>query len=125
MAGRSSTFLSAALLAAVLGVLGASMPVPMVALGPGPTFDTLGDVNGAPVITVVGLSTFPTSGHLNMTTVAVSDRLTFVQMLRAWASGARQVVPRGEIFPPGKTDEQVREENTQQFATSESNVTGR
>ena len=122
VAGRSSTFLSAALLAAVLGVLGAGMPVPLVALGPGPTYDTLGDVNGAPVVTVDGLPTFPTSGHLNMTTVAVSDRLTFVQMLRAWASGARQVVPRGEIFPPGKTDEQVREENTQQFATSESNA---
>ena len=71
VAGRSSTFLSAALLAAVLGVLGAGMPVPLVALGPGPTYDTLGDVNGAPVVTVDGLPTFPTSGHLNMTTVAV------------------------------------------------------
>ena len=99
MAGRSSTFLSAALLAAVLGVLGASMPVPLVALGPGPTYDTLGDVNGAPVVTVDGLPTFPTSGHLNMTTVAVSDRLTFVQMLRAWASGDRQVVPRSADLP--------------------------
>jgi Lon-like protease len=57
-----------------------------------------------------------------MTTVAVSDRLTFVQMLRAWASGDRQVVPRAQVFPPGKTDDQVRAENTQQFATSESNA---
>jgi Lon-like protease len=120
--GRSSTLLPAALLAAVLCVLGTSIPVPLVALGPGPTYDTLGDVGGAPVVTVDGLPTFPTSGHLNMTTVAVSDRLTFVQMLRAWASGDRQVVPRAQIFPPGKTDAQVRAENTQQFATSESNA---
>ena len=122
MGGHLSTFLPAALLAAVLGVLGTSMPVPLVALGPGPTYDTLGDVDGAPVVTVDGLPTFPTSGHLNMTTVAVSDRLTFVQMLRAWGSDGRQVVPRSQIFPPGKTDDQVREENTQQFATSESNA---
>jgi len=120
--GHLSTFLPAALLAAVLGVLGTSMPVPLVALGPGPTYDTLGDVNGAPVVTVDGLSTFPTSGHLNMTTVAVSDGMTFVQMLRAWGSDGRQVVPRSQIFPPGKTDDQVREENTQQFAISESNA---
>jgi len=120
--GRSSAFLPAALLAAVLGVLGTGMPVPLVALGPGPTYDTLGDVNGAPVVTVDGLATFPTSGHLNMTTVTVSDRLTFVQMLRAWGSSDRQVVPRNQVFPPGKTDDQVREENTQQFASSESNA---
>lgn len=122
MVGRSSTLLCAALLAAVLGVLGTSLPVPLVALGPGPTYDTLGDVGGAPVVTVDGLPTFPTSGQLNMTTVAVSDRLTFVQAMRAWASGARRVVPRTQIFPPGKTDEQVRAENTQQFASSESNA---
>ena len=122
MGGRSSAFLPAALLAAVLAVLGTSMPVPLVALGPGPTYNTLGDVDGAPVVTVDGLTTYPTSGHLNMTTVAVSDRLTFVQMLRAWAADGRQVVPRSQIFPPGKTDEQVREENTLQFTTSESNA---
>ena len=122
MGGRSSTFLSAALLAAVLGVLGTGMPVPLVALGPGPTYDTLGDVGGAPVVSIDGLATFPTSGQLNMTTVAVSDRLTFVQMLRAWGSDGRQVVPRSQVFPPGKTDAEVREENTQQFASSESNA---
>jgi PDZ domain-containing protein len=120
--GRTSTLTSAVLLAALLGVLGTSLTVPLVALGPGPTYDTLGDVNGAAVVTVDGLATFPTSGHLNMTTVAVSDRLTFVDVLRAWVSGARQVVPRSQIFPPGKTDDQVRDENTQQFASSETNA---
>jgi PDZ domain-containing protein len=118
----SSTLVRAALLAAVLGVLATSLPVPLVALGPGPTYDTLGDVNGGPVVSVDGLATFPTSGHLNMTTVAVSDRMTFAQVLRAWASGARQVVPRSQIFPPGKSDDQVHAENTQQFATSETNA---
>jgi PDZ domain-containing protein len=120
--GRTSTLTYAAFLAALLGVLAISLPVPLVALGPGPTYDTLGDVNGAPVVTVDGLPTFPTSGHLNMTTVAVADRLTFVDVLRAWAAGGRQVVPRTAIFPPGKSDDQVRDENTQQFTSSETNA---
>lgn len=118
--GRVGTY--AALLAVLLGALATSLPVPLVALGPGPTYDTLGAVDGAAVVTVAGLPTFPTTGHLNMTTVAVSDRLTFVDVLVAWAAGARQVVPRSQIFPPGKTDDQVRQENTQQFATSETNA---
>ena len=96
--------------------------MPLVALGPGPTYDTLGDVNGAAVVTVDGLPTFPTSGHLNMTTVAVADRLTFVDVVHAGAAPDRQVVPRSVIFPPNKSDDQVREENTQQFASSETNA---
>jgi PDZ domain-containing protein len=120
--GRTSTLVCAALLAAFLAVLATSVPVPLVVLGPGPTYDTLGDVNGAPVVTVEGLPTFPTSGHLNMTTVAVVDRLTLVEVLRAWAERGRQVVPRSAVFPPGESDEQVREENTQQFAGSETNA---
>jgi PDZ domain-containing protein len=122
VAGRTSTLVCAVFLAALLGVLATSLPVPLVALGPGPTYDTLGDVSGVAVVTVEGLPTYPTSGHLNMTTVAVTDRLTFIDVLRAWAERDRQVVPRSAIFPPGKSDDQVREENTQQFAGSETNA---
>ena len=71
--GRTSTLVCASLLAALLGVLATGLPVPLVALGPGPTYDTLGDVNGAAVVTVDGLPTYPTSGHLNMTTVRVTS----------------------------------------------------
>src|SRR3712207_6555804 len=119
---RTSTLVAAALLAAVLGLLAVTLPVPMVALGPGPTFDTLGEDEGRPVVAIDGLPTFPTSGHLNMTTVAVTDRLTLVRVLGFWASGQRQVVPRDAIFPAGKSDEQVQQENTQQFAASEQNA---
>ncbi len=122
MVSRTSTLTGAALLAAVLAVLAASLPVPLVALGPGPTHDTLGDFQGTPVVSVDGLPTFPTSGHLNMTTVAVSDRLTTVEVLRAWAADSRQVVPRSQVFAPDKSDDQVREENTQQFTASETNA---
>ncbi len=56
------------------------------------------------MVEVSGLPVFPTSGHLNMTTVAVADRLTLFSSLGYWASGARQVVPRDRVFPPGRTD---------------------
>lgn len=113
---------AAGLLAVVLAILGATLPVPMVALGPGPTYDTLGEVNGIPVVSVEGLSTYPTSGHLNMTTVAVSDRLTLFSVLAMWAASERQVVPRDQVFPPQLSDEQVQRENSQQFLASEVNA---
>lgn len=112
----------AGLLALALGGLGASLPVPFVALGPGPTFDTLGEVDGTPVVAVDGLPVFRTSGHLNMTTVSVTDRLTLFSTLGFWAAGERRVVPRESVFPPDKSDQQVQQENTEQFATSEANA---
>ena len=55
MRSRISTLLAAGLLAAALVVLAVTVPVPLVALGPGPTFNTLGKVDDKPVITVQGL----------------------------------------------------------------------
>ncbi|MFC7613197.1 hypothetical protein ACFQV2_05815 [Actinokineospora soli] len=38
----------------VLVALGATVPVPYVSLGPGPTYDTLGDVDGVSIVQVEG-----------------------------------------------------------------------
>jgi Lon-like protease len=119
---RTWNLVAAGMLALALAVLAATVPVPMVALGPGPTYDTLGDVGGQPVVAVDGLQAYPTTGHLNMTTVSVTDRLTLFATLGLWADGDRQVVPRSEVFPPEKSDEQVQQENTEQFAASEANA---
>ncbi len=70
------------------------VPVPVVALGPGPTFDTLGDAGGRSVVTAGGLPTYPTTGHLNMTTVGVTDGITAVDAARFWVSGDHQLAPR-------------------------------
>jgi PDZ domain-containing protein len=119
---RTWTALAAGLLALALGVLGATLPVPMVALGPGPTFDTLGTVDGGPVVAVDGLPVYPTTGHLNMTTVSVTDRITMFTALEFWASGERRVVPRELIFPSSESTEQIEQENAAQFASSEANA---
>src|SRR4051812_12551463 len=62
---------TAPVLAKVL--VGAQMHVPYAGLGPGPTYNTLGnDSKGNPLIQVTGRQTYPTSGHLNLVTVSVS-----------------------------------------------------
>nr|WP_239028422.1 PDZ domain-containing protein [Pseudonocardia acidicola] len=116
------TLVAAALLAVLLGVLGVTLPVPLVALGPGPTFNTLGAVDGTPVVAVDGRQVYPTTGQLNMTTVSVSDRLSAISALGFWIAGDHSVVPRDSVFPPDKSDAQVQQENTQQFTASEVNA---
>jgi PDZ domain-containing protein len=119
---RTSTLIAAGVLGLGLVVLAVAVPVPLVALGPGPTFNTLGTVDDKPVIAVQGLPTYPPSGHLNLTTVSVTDRLTLVDMLGHWAASDRQVVPRSAVYTPGLTDEQVQEKNAEDFTTSEINA---
>lgn len=81
MGVRSSTWLTALLVLLALTVVGSVVPAPVVALGPGPTVDTLGDAEGAPVVSAQGLPTYPTTGHLNMTTVGVTDGITPLRAL--------------------------------------------
>lgn len=113
---------AAGLLALTLCVLGVTLPVPMVALGPGPTYNTLGDVDGTTVVKVDGLPVYPTTGNLNMTTVSVTDRLTLFNVIGYWAASDRRVVPRESVFPVSLSDQQVQDRNHEQFATSEVNA---
>jgi PDZ domain-containing protein len=119
---RTWTVVSASLLALALGVLGATLPVPLVALGPGPTYDTLGTVDGSTVVDVEGLPVYPTTGHLNMTTVSVTDRLTMFSALELWASPDNQVVPREPIYPSSMSLDEIQQQNNAQFTSSESNA---
>jgi PDZ domain-containing protein len=66
------------------GLLLSAVTVPFVSLGPGPTFNTLGEVEGKEVVDIKGTEVKPTSGNLNMTTVSQSDGLTLGQALRLW-----------------------------------------
>jgi Lon-like protease len=119
---RTWTVVSASLLAVSIAVLGATLPVPMVALGPGPTYDTLGTVDGDTVIQVDGPPVYPTSGQLNMTTVSVIDRLTMFSALGFWASPDNQVVPREPIYPSNLSLDEIQQQNTAQFSSSEANA---
>lgn len=116
---RILTLLTALVPIVVFGVLLAVVTVPYVSLGPGPTFDTLGEVDGKQVVAIDGTETHPTSGHLNMTTVAQRDGLTLGQALTLWVSGREQLVPRDLVFPPEKSRDEVEKDQNADFKRSE------
>ena len=120
MSRRALTLLLASLLALGLTLAAAVARVPYVALGPGPTYDTLGSFDGTPVLEIKGRRSFPTDGQLDLTTVGVTSRLTLVQALRGWYARDLAVVPREVVFPPGRTDAQVDAENTEAMKASQS-----
>ncbi len=106
----------------VLGVLGGVATVPYVALGPGPTFDALGQVDGTTVVKIEGEQIYPTTGQLNMTTVSVVDGVTLFGALGFWFSGRNALVPRDEIFPPDQTAEETQQRNAALFEDSETSA---
>jgi PDZ domain-containing protein len=116
---RILTLLVALIPILAFGALVSIVTVPYVSLGPGPTFDTLGEVEGKEVVDIEGTEVHPTTGHLNMTTVSQRDQLTLGQALALWMSGREQLVPRDLVYPPEKSKDEVDEANTSDFRQSE------
>ncbi|HEX9065639.1 MAG TPA: S16 family serine protease [Streptosporangiaceae bacterium] len=118
------------LLIAGIGVLAClvvvfALPVPYVALIPGPTYNTLGPLNGKQVVQISGHRTFDASGHLNMVTVSYiggpgsNPPFNIFAALQAWLSPHEAVVPQQELFPPGQTQQQVVKQDSEQMANSQ------
>ncbi len=123
MSRRTLTSFLAFGLAAVLVLAGFTVQVPYVLLSGGPTFNTVGEVDGVPVITIKGRQTYQdTDGRLDLTTVNVDRSLTLWEAMQGWARTDQAVVPRDLLYPPGKTDAQVQAENTAQMVTSQSSA---
>jgi PDZ domain-containing protein len=109
----------------VLFVLALVMPVPYVILSPGPTYNTLGkDDQGNTIIVIKGKATKSTSGHLNLTTVSVTtDKITAFQAFTGWLEHDQVVVPRSAVYPPGQSQKQTDQQNTQDFISSQDSAT--
>lgn len=119
---RAWTLIFSAFVVVVLGVVGAVVQVPYVALGPGPTFDTLSAVNGKPVVAVKGTRTYPTDGQLRMVTVSLTNGTTLFSALGMWISGRYALAPREDYFQPGESEQQVERQNVQEFKDSQSDA---
>src|SRR4051812_10845997 len=116
---RISTLVVALVPILAFGVLLTVVTVPYVSLGPGPTFDTLGEIDGKKVVDIDSPDVHPTSGHLNMTTVSQRDDLTLGQALTLWMSGREQLVPRELVYPPEKSKDEIDKANNTDFKRSE------
>jgi PDZ domain-containing protein len=115
----------AAAAGALLGV-GLLLPVPYLEMAPGPTFNTLGDIDGTPVISIKDQQTYPTSGHLDLTTVnergGPGGGLYAGRVLIAWADPNSRVVPREVFYPDDVSADDAKAENAQMFSDSESDA---
>jgi PDZ domain-containing protein len=117
---RSAVALVGAVLLVVFGLLGAAVPVPYVAQVPGPTYNTLGDIKGTPIITVEGRARNDVSGNINLTTVGVSRAgLSLVEAVRGWFDDEVVVVPEESVYPPDQTEQETQRQNREAFLTSE------
>ena len=106
-------------------LVAAILPVPYVALVPGPTFNTLGLLNGKPIVAIEGHRSYSGAGHLNMVTVSFiggphsKPPFNIFAALEAWFSPHDAVVPQQEIFPAGQTQQQVNQQDTEQMVNSQ------
>jgi PDZ domain-containing protein len=112
------------------------LPVPYVVLSPGPVADTLGTVpagdgrsgqSGGPVIDIAGVKTQPSSGHLYMTTVALtpgdcSAHPSLFDAIRAWLSPHDTVEPHQVQCPPGQSSEAVHQQGVDDMTRSQTDA---
>jgi hypothetical protein len=121
---RSTTLIVTFGLAILLVSLAALLPVPYVALSPGPTADTLGSEDGRQLIVIEGRETYPTSGQLLLTTVRVSGGpesrgMSLLNAIRGFVDPEVAVVPIDRVYPPGETVEQVEQRTAEEMELSQ------
>ncbi|MFJ3932328.1 MULTISPECIES: PDZ domain-containing protein [unclassified Streptomyces] len=122
MPRRTATMLAATLVFIVLLCAGVFFRVPYAEMSPGPTVNTLGSADGEPVLQISGRPTYPTTGHLNMTTVRVTGadyRMNLFEAVYGWLTHDNVVVPHETLYPDGKTEEQSTQENAEEFSQSQ------
>ncbi|MDO5682499.1 MAG: S16 family serine protease [Propionibacteriaceae bacterium] len=114
--------LSAALAFVGLALLLVVLPTPYVIYSPGKAYDLATGENDQPMVRVEGLQTYPLSGKIHMTTVAVSrpdTRTSLPQAFLAYWLPRRDAMPRDAVYEPGKTRDEVRAEERMMMDTSQ------
>jgi len=127
MTRRTVTLASAGFLVVLLSAIAALLPVPYVALSPGPTTNTLGAVGGNELIHIEGHKTYPDSGHLNLTTVSVlggpQQRMDLVTALRGWLDSSIAVIPEEQVYPKGTSAKEAEQQSDDQMQESQEHAT--
>ena len=117
------TGLGASVLIAIMSVV----PAPFAIGGPGPTFDTLSEIDGVPLVSIEGAPTYDASGELRLTTVSVargsSSPFTLGRVIRGWLSDSNYVVPEEDVFGTPDQQEAFEEQSAQAWVTSQESAT--
>lgn len=109
--------------ALILGLVSLTVPSPYLLEAPGPIFNTTGEWEDSPIISVDGAETYETDGTLSLTTVYVNGAPTNTvrvpDMIAGWFSSSTDITPHELVYPSGTTADQVRQMNTQAMASSQ------
>lgn len=106
----------------VLIALVSLTPVPFVAWTPGQTTDLLSTSGEQQVLQISGASTYPATGQVLLTTVAVTSQDANVglpQVFFSYLLPARTVLPREVVYPIGRPSTQQQTNDAVQLTTSQ------
>lgn len=123
---KVSAMLLAGMSALGLGIAVGTIPVPYVIESPGPTYNTLGESQGKPVISITGRDAYPAKGNLDLTTVYVdggpNGPVSILDAFSAWLAPSKAVHPVELIYPTGTTREEAEEQSSVAMTTSQENA---
>jgi len=126
MSRRSWTLVVAGLLLVAMASVVSLLPVPYARVVPGPTTDTLGSEDGKPLIAISGRRTYPTKGHLELTTVRVTAtdyRMGIVEALSGWLRSDVAIVPRESVHPDDLSADEITQQNAEEMQLSQQHAT--
>ncbi len=102
------------------------VPSPYVVKSPGPTRDTLGEVNAEKLINIDD-ETYESTGELRLTTVGVAGgpgyRVNFAQVLRGWLDKSRAVYPVETVYPKNVSQEEIDKASQAEMVSSQEEAT--
>ncbi|WP_223881137.1 YlbL family protein [Nesterenkonia ebinurensis] len=123
MSLRRNVQITSGIGALVMGLAAFSLPSAYLTESPGPVFDTTGEIQDWPVITVHGTETYQTEGSLSLTTVYVNGAPTSTvrvfDALGGWISPSVDLTPHELVYPSGTTREEVQQRNQAAMASSQ------
>lgn len=109
-------------------VVTAFVPLPYLTYAPGPTYNTLGEVENKQLVSISGVNTYASKGQLRMTTISEfggpQDGVYLLDAIRAWFDPAVTVVPKESVYPDSVTNAQVAQEAAEAFSLSQNEAIG-
>lgn len=125
MTKQTWTAAVSALLFVALAAVVSLVPVPFVTWSAGGTVNLFESVDGVARVDIEGTQTYPTTGQLRLTTVAVTradSQLTLPEALLSYWLAAREVLPRDAVYPVGVSVDEIRAREVQMMDNSQSSA---